>query len=63
MTNFTVILFSNRIAAHGFGFYNDFDEKAVLKNSRGYEFIQENLSGAVAGEPAAAAAGPVPPKF
>ena len=38
--NFPVILFSNKIAAHGFGFYNDYDEKAELKNSKSYDFIQ-----------------------
>ena len=44
MTNVPVILFSNKIAAHGFGFYNDFDENAVLKNSKAYDFVQANLS-------------------
>ena len=42
-----VILFSNKVAAHGFGFYNDFDADAVLKNSKAYDFIQENQNSAV----------------
>lgn len=43
MSKMPVILFSNKIAACGFGFYNDFDEKAVLKNSKAYDFVQANL--------------------
>ena len=46
MTNVPVILFSNKIAAHGFGFYNDFDADAVLKNSKAYDFVQANLNSA-----------------
>lgn len=46
MTNVPVILFSNKIAAHGFGFYNDFNENAVLKNSKTYDFVQQNLNSA-----------------
>lgn len=46
MSKMPVILFSNRIAAHGFGFYNDFDADAVLKNSKAYDFIQENQNSA-----------------
>ena len=44
MSKMPVILFSNKVAAHGFGFYNDFDADAVLKNSKAYDFIQENLN-------------------
>lgn len=43
MSKAPVILFSNKIAACGFGFYNDFDASAELKNSKSYEFVQENL--------------------
>lgn len=43
MSKMPVILFSNKIAAHGFGFYNDFDADAVLKNSKAYDFVQANL--------------------
>lgn len=43
MSKMPVILFSNKIAACGFGFYNDFDPDAVLKNSKAYDFIQANL--------------------
>lgn len=43
MSKMPVILFSNKIAACGFGFYNDFDDKAVLKNSKAYDFVQANL--------------------
>ena len=39
-----VILFSNNIAAHGFNFYADYEEK-VLKNSATYEWVQANLKG------------------
>lgn len=49
MAMMPVILFSNKIAAHGFGFYNDFNEDNVLKNSKSYDFIQENLANATAG--------------
>ena len=38
MSKMPVILF----AACGFGFYNDFDSEAVLKNSKAYDFIQAN---------------------
>lgn len=44
MSKMPVILFSNKIAACGFGFYNDFDPEAVLKNSKAYDFIQENVN-------------------
>ena len=44
MSKMPVILFSNKVAAHGFGFYNDFDADAVLKNSKVYDFVQENLN-------------------
>ncbi len=44
MSKMPVILFSNKVAAHGFGFYNDFDVDAVLKNSKVYDFVQENLN-------------------
>ena len=58
MSKMPVILFSNKIAACGFGFYNDFDSEAVLKNSKAYDFIQSNLdAGSSAGattEPAKA---------
>ena len=40
MFTMPVILFSNKVAAHGFGFYNDYDENAVLKDSKSFEFIQ-----------------------
>ena len=43
MSKMPVILFSNKVAAHGFGFYNDFDADAVLKNSKAYDFVQANL--------------------
>lgn len=43
MSKMPAILFSNKIAACGFGFYNDFDDKAVLKNSKAYDFVQANL--------------------
>lgn len=43
MNKCPVFLFSNRIAACGFGFYNDFDADAVLKNSKSYDFVQENI--------------------
>lgn len=43
MSKCPVILFSNKIAACGFGFYNDFDADAVLKNSKSYDFVQENI--------------------
>lgn len=43
MSKMPVILFSNKVAAHGFGFYNDFDSDAVLKNSKAYDFVQANL--------------------
>lgn len=44
MSKVPVILFSNKIAAHGFGFYSDFDPDAVLKNSKTYDFVQANLN-------------------
>ena len=37
---FPVILFSNKIAFNGCGFYNDYNENAKLKNSPSYDFIQ-----------------------
>lgn len=37
---FPVIMFSNKIAAHGFGFYNDYDQEAILKNSKSYDMIK-----------------------
>lgn len=40
MDYFPVILFSNKVAPHGFGFYNDFDPQAILKNSKAYDFVQ-----------------------
>ena len=43
MSKMPVILFSNKVAAHGFGFYSDFDADAVLKNSKAYDFVQANL--------------------
>ena len=43
MSKMPVILFSNKIAARGFGFYNDFNANAVLKNSKAYDFVQANL--------------------
>lgn len=43
MSKCPVILFSNRIALYGFGFYNDYDPNAVLKNSKSYDFVQENI--------------------
>lgn len=43
MSKMPVILFSNKIAAHGFGFYNDFNPDIELKNSKAYDFIQANL--------------------
>ena len=49
MSKMPVILFSNKIAAHGFGFYNDFDETVELKNSKGYDFIQANVVAANSG--------------
>lgn len=42
MSKMPVILFSNKVAACGFGFYNDFDANVVLKNSKSYDFIQAN---------------------
>ena len=44
MSKMPVILFSNKIAACGFGFYNDYDAEAELKNSKSYDFVQANLS-------------------
>lgn len=35
-----VFLFSNKVAAHGFGFYNDYDKDIELKNSKSYDYIQ-----------------------
>lgn len=43
MSKMPVVLFSNKITACGFGFYNDFDPDVVLKNSKAYDFIQANL--------------------
>ena len=43
MSKMPVILFSNKVAGHGFGFYNDFNEETVLKNSKAYEFVQESV--------------------
>ena len=43
MSKMPVILFSNKIAACGFGFYNDYDAEAELKNSKSYDFVQANL--------------------
>lgn len=43
VTKVPVTLFSNRIAAHGFGFYNDYNEELVHKNSKVYDFVQEKL--------------------
>lgn len=43
MSKMPVILFSNKVAARGFGFYNDFNAGAVLKNSKAYDFVQANL--------------------
>lgn len=40
MSKMPVILFSNKVAGHGFGFYNDYEEKE-LKNSKAYKFVQE----------------------
>lgn len=40
MTYFPVILFSNKVAPHGFGFYNDYNNDVVLKNSKAYDFVQ-----------------------
>lgn len=39
--NFPVFMFSNKVAAHGFGFYNDYDENAELKNNKSYDFVTE----------------------
>ena len=44
MSKMPVILFSNRVSAHGFNFYADYEEKE-LKNSATYEWIQANLKG------------------
>ena len=38
---FPVILFSNKIAPYGFGFYNDYNKNAELKNSKVYDFAQK----------------------
>ena len=38
---FPVILFSNKIAPCGFGFYNDYNENIELKNSKVYDFAQK----------------------
>ena len=35
-----LIMFSNKVTAFGFGFYNDFDETAELKDSKAYNYIQ-----------------------
>ena len=43
MSKMPVILFSNKVAACGFDFYNDFDADAVLRNSKAYDFVQANL--------------------
>lgn len=40
MEKLPVFLFSNKIAAYGFGFYNDFDPEKEFKNSKSYDFIQ-----------------------
>lgn len=40
MDKFPVILFSNKITAYGFGFYNDYDTEVILKNSKAYDFVQ-----------------------
>lgn len=40
--NFPVFMFSNKVAAHGFGFYNDYNETAELKNNKSYDFVVEN---------------------
>ena len=54
MSKMPVILFSNKVAACGFGFYNDFDSEAVLKNSKAYDFIQANTDAGSSTAPAAA---------
>ena len=46
---FPVILFSNKVSAYGFGFYNDYNENAELKNSPSYDFIQSLGASAVSG--------------
>lgn len=40
MDKLPIFLFSNKIAAYGFGFYNDFNPEAEFKNSKSYDFIQ-----------------------
>lgn len=44
ITKMPVTLFSNKIAACGFGFYNDYNEGIGLKNSKTYEFVQAHLN-------------------
>ena len=48
--NFPVIMFTNRIAPYGFGFYNDYDQNAELKNNKSYDFIQDLSNIATVGE-------------
>ena len=51
---FPVILFSNKVSAYGFGFYNDYNENAELKNSTSYDFIQSLGAAAESGSETAA---------
>lgn len=52
---FPVILFSNKVSAYGFGFYNDYNENAELKNSPSYDFIQSLGASTVSGSETATA--------
>lgn len=65
MSKMPVILFSNKIAACGFGFYNDYDAEAELKNSKSYDFVQANLVevGTSKSENTSASAEPEVPRF
>lgn len=53
--NFPVFMFSNKVAAHGFGFYNDYAEGKELKNNKSYDFVIEHgLNVAATGDNATA---------
>lgn len=49
MSKMPVILFSNKVSAHGFGFYNDFEPDKELKDSKSYIWVQENIKNNTAG--------------
>lgn len=53
--NFPVFIFSNKVAAHGFGFYNDYNENAELKNSKSYDFVIKHSLNVVASAESATA--------